>query len=221
MKLFTACENRSRTRLFRAARITAHTLILCWIGLHAIVATAQLPDESKADALQAIEEIVVTGSRIARRDFSSVSPVVTLDRTEIGLTGTTVLNELLNTLPQVDPGLGAGTNNSPFGSARINLRALGDVRTLVLLNGRRYAANGIFGSVDLNALPPVMIERVEILSGGASAVYGSDAVAGAVNFVLRNDYVGFESSLQYDVTERGDGDTYSVDIAYGTPYADG
>lgn len=220
MKHLIARKNRLQARLFRKAGFGAHTLILSWIGLHAVVATAQLPDESGADAIHAIEEVIVTGSRIGRRDFSSVSPVVTLDKTEIELTGTTVLNELLNTLPQVDPGLGAGTNNSAFGSARLNLRALGDIRTLALLNGRRYAANGIFGSVDLNALPPVMIERVEILSGGASAVYGSDAVAGAVNFILRNDYDGFESSLQYDVTERGDGDTYSVDVAYGTPFAD-
>ena len=215
-----AGRGRRQPRL-RTVRLVTHALVLYWIGLHSVVAAAQLTDEAGAEADQAVEEVIVTGSRIVRRDFFTVSPVVSLDRTEIGLTGTTVLNELLDTLPQVDPGLGAGTGNSPFGSARINLRALGDIRNLVLLNGRRYAANGIFGSVDLNALPPVMIERVEIITGGASAVYGSDALAGAVNFILRNDFNGFETSLQYDVTERGDGDTYNLDIAYGTPFANG
>ena len=143
---------------------------------------------------------------------------MTLDRTEISLTGTTKLHDLLNDLPQVDPGAGAGTNNSFSGEARVNLRSLGDFRTLVLLNGRRYAFSGIFAR-DLNALPPIMIERVEVITGGASAVYGSDAIAGAVNFILRNDFDGFESSFQYDVTEHGDGDTYNVDVAYGTPFA--
>lgn len=199
----------------------ARVSILWWLALYTGVAVAQEGIEFAADTDQAIEEIIVTGSRIARRDFFSASPIVTLDQTEISLTGTTEIYKLLNDLPQIDPGPSAGTNNNPFGSGRVNLRALGDTRTLVLLNGRRYAANGIFGSVDLNALPPVLIERVEVITGGASAVYGSDAIAGAVNFILRNDFDGFESSLQYEVTERGDGDTYNLDIAYGTPFADG
>ena len=199
----------------------AHATILFLSALYACVAAAQVGSESVADGSQLIEEIIVTGSRIARRDFFSVSPIVTVDRTEISLTGATEVKSLLNALPQVDPGVGSGTSNDFQGSARVNLRSLGDGRTLVLLNGRRYAANGIFGTVDLNALPPVILDRVEIVTGGASAVYGSDAIAGAVNFILRNDFDGFESSLQYDVTERGDGDTYNFDIAYGTPFGDG
>jgi iron complex outermembrane recepter protein len=195
--------------------------VQCALSILAIAVTAtSAPTVGQAQE-ETLEEVVVTGTRIARRDFFSVSPIVTVDRTEIELTGATDLKNLLNDLPQVDPGVGAGTNNSPFGSARLNLRSLGDFRTLVLLNGRRYAANGIFGTVDLNSLPPVMIERVEIISGGASAVYGSDAIAGAVNFILRNDFDEFESSLQYDVTEKGDGDIYNFDIAYGTPFAGG
>ncbi len=166
-----------------------------------------------------IEEIVVTGSRIARRDYVAASPVVTLDQTEFALTGTTVVNKLLDNLPQVDPT--AGTSNGWFGAAGVNLRAMGDFRTLVLLNGRRFAPWGIFGAPDLNPLPPVMIERVEIISGGASAVYGSDALAGAVNFILRDDFEGIETSLQYDVTDRGDGEIYNLSIAFGTPFANG
>ena len=168
-----------------------------------------------------IQEIIVTGTRIARRDYFSVSPITSFDREEIELSGNVEIKTLINDLPQVDPGLGGGTGNNDFGSSRINLRALGDFRTLNLLNGRRYANNGIFGATDINSLPPVLIERVEVITGGASAVYGSDAIAGAVNFVLRNDFDGFEASAQYDVTERGDGDTTNIDIAFGTPFAGG
>ena len=189
------------------------------VALQGGVAVAQDEDGSAGEPGETIEEVVVTGTRIARRDFFSVSPITSFDRQEIERSGNVEIKTLINDLPQVDPGMGSGAGNGDFGSSRVNLRALGDGRTLTLLNGRRYANNGIFGATDLNSLPPVLIERVEVITGGASAVYGSDAVAGAVNFILRNDYEGFESSLQYDVTDRGDGETYNVDIAYGTSFA--
>jgi iron complex outermembrane recepter protein len=193
-----------------------YTLIVVGGAIIALEANAQQADEDLA-----IEEIVVTGTRIVRSDFFSVSPIVTLDRSDMELSGTMHVSSLLNDLPQVDPGPQAGTANSWTGDARVNLRALGDFRTLVLLNGRRYPASSIFGSGDLNALPAGMIERVEVITGGASAVYGSDAIAGAVNFILRNDFTGIEFSSQYNVTERGDGEIYGVDLAYGTPFSDG
>jgi len=191
------------------------------IILASLSTAAHAQDAGNTDSDDSIEEIIVTGSRIARRDNFSNSPIYTFDDLEIAISGTNEIYRLLNELPQIDPGANAGANNEPFGSARVNLRSLGDARTLVLLNGRRFAQNGIFGSVDLNALPPVLIDRVEVISGGASAVYGSDAVAGAINFILKNDFDGFESSFQYDVSQEGDGDIYNFDIAYGTPFADG
>ena len=188
---------------------------------HAPISTAQSTQNSGAEETETLEEIVVTGSRIARRDYFSISPITSFGRNEIALTGNAEIARLTNALPQVDPGVGSGSGNGFEGTTRINLRALGDQRTLTLLNGRRYATNGIFGAIDLNALPPAIIERVEVITGGASAVYGSDALAGAVNFILRNDFNGFESSLQYEVTDRGDGDTVNFDIAYGLPIANG
>lgn len=173
------------------------------------------------DESTVIEEIIVTGSRIPRRDFFSMSPIATLDRQEIELTGDLQANYLLNSLPQVEPGLGAGTGNTFEGTSRINLRGLGDFRTLTLLNGRRFANSNAFGATDLNSLPPVMIERVEVITGGASAVYGSDAVAGAVNFILRNDFDGLEANVQYGLSERGDADTLDANVAFGTAFADG
>ena len=165
--------------------------------------------------LEPFEQIVVTGTRLPRRDFFSISPIVTLDRTEMALTGTTEIRHLLNDLPQVDPTVDAGTSNAFGGESFVNLRALGSNRTLVLLNGRRYPSQGSNGSVDLNALPPAIIERVEVITGGASAVYGSDAMAGAVNFVLRDDFDGLETRLQYGVTDRGDANGGQFDIAWG------
>ena len=165
-------------------------VMLAWALGAPAVAHAQ--EEAAAEA---IEQIVVTGSRIPRRDFFSVSPIVTLDRSEMELAGTTEIRRLLNDLPQVDPAVDAGTSNAFGGESFVNLRALGSNRTLVLLNGRRYPSQGSSGTVDLNALPPAMIERVEIITGGASAVYGSDAMArgsaGEVAHVLDGHRVAF------------------------------
>lgn len=185
-----------------------------------VVYAAEL-DESRHTPSDTIEQIIVTGSRIPRRDFFSTSPIVTLDRTELELSGVSEIKTLLNDLPQVDPTADAGTSNSFGGESFVNLRGLGSNRTLVLLNGRRYPSQGSNGSVDLNAVPPVLIDRIEVITGGASAVYGSDAMAGAVNIILRQDFSGFESNLQFDITDRGDAEKYSIDMIYGTPFANG
>ena len=200
-------------------RVSTRMLLLALFALQSEIATAKDDSAPTTTESEPVQEIIVTGSRIARRDYFSASPVVSLDRTEITLSGNTEINKLINELPQIDPGAGSGTGNDPFGDARINLRGLGDIRSLALLNGRRYASSSIFGAADLNTLPSVLIERVEVTTGGASAVYGSDAIAGAVNFILRNDFEGIETSLQYDVTGEGDGETYNVDVAYGTEFS--
>ena len=116
------------------------------IILASLSPAAHAQDAGNADTDDSIEEIIVTGSRIARRDYFSVSPIYSFDDLEIAMSGTNEIYRLLNALPQIDPGANAGANNEPFGSARVNLRSLGDARTLVLLNGRRFAQNGIFGS---------------------------------------------------------------------------
>ena len=169
--------------------------------------------EVEADTL---EEIIVTGSRIPRnRDFVSTSPLTTIDKLEFRLTGTTNVEDTLNTLPQVTPDLGRFSNNAGNGSATVNLRGLGANRSLVLLNGRRFISFGVDGAVDLNNFPPALLDRVEIVTGGASAVYGSDALTGAVNFITRDAFEGLEVGAQYDVTDRGDGDVIDVNVAGG------
>ena len=116
---------------------------------------------------------------------------------------------------------GPTTNNPGNGTATVNLRNLGTVRTLVLVNGRRFVGESTTGVVDLNNIPPALIERVEVVTGGASAVYGSDAMAGVVNFILKRDFEGVEVGSQYGITQEGDSDRINVDLTLGTNFADG
>ena len=165
-------------------------------------------------------EIVVTGSRIARRDLETAAPIAVVGQEEFKLSGTVNVEQVINTLPQVIPGSTAFSNNPGGGVSTLNLRGLGEVRTLVLVNGRRwmfYDANQI---TDLNTIPAFLLEGVDVVTGGASAVYGSDALAGVVNFRLRTDLSGVEAGGQYGLTERGDGRRYEAYVALGTALPD-
>ncbi|MEM7708556.1 MAG: TonB-dependent receptor [Pseudomonadota bacterium] len=168
-----------------------------------------------------VEEVVVTGSRIRRRDLSSVSPLITIDRSELQFAGRPTIEEVLNRMPQVTPDFGRTSNNPGDGTARVNLRGLGAGRTLVLLNGRRLAPSGVGSAVDLNNLPTGLIDRVEVITGGAAAVYGADAVAGVVNFITRDDFQGLTIEGQYGVTDSGDAETRDVSVAYGVDLSEG
>jgi outer membrane receptor protein involved in Fe transport len=165
--------------------------------------------------------IVVTGTRIPRKDIAAASPVASFDRGEITEFGATVLEDFVNTLPQIKPDFGKTSNNPGDGTSSIDLRGLGSGRTLVLLNGRRVAPSGTGSAIDVNVIPGAMIERVEIVSGGTSAVYGSDAVTGAVNFITRKNFTGIELSSQADVYGAGDGAVYNASIVGGLDFADG
>ncbi|HUF82233.1 MAG TPA: TonB-dependent receptor [Burkholderiales bacterium] len=169
-----------------------------------------------------VEHIVVTGTRITRRDYESASPIVTVMPELFESIGAPTVEDALNRLPQLVPNF-SGTSNNPGndGQAFIDLRGLGPQATLVLLDGRRLTpANGL-GVVDVNLIPPTLIEQVEIVSGGASAVYGSDAVAGVVNFRLRDSFEGVELGGRYGRTDRGDGDQWDVHLTAGTLFAGG
>jgi iron complex outermembrane receptor protein len=174
-----------------------------------------------------IEEIIVTGSRIKRDTFNYSTPVTVIDNVEIAATGTTNLGDLLQTLPQ---SISTVNNaNSAFfttfsGLNLSDLRFLGTDRTLVLVNGRRMVSGtppgGGYG-VDLNAIPTGMIERIEVLTGGASAIYGSDAVAGVVNVITRTDFEGVDIDLQVGASTRGDKEKQDVTVTLGGEFGDG
>ncbi|RYY11787.1 MAG: hypothetical protein EON55_13585, partial [Alphaproteobacteria bacterium] len=165
-------------------------------------------------------EIVVTGSRIARRDLETAAPIAVVGQEEFKLSGTVNVEQVINTLPQVIPGSTAFSNNPGGGVSTLNLRGLGENRTLVLVNGRRWMFYDASQITDLNTIPAFLLEGVDVVTGGASAVYGSDALAGVVNFRLRTDLSGVEAGGQYGLTERGDGRRYEGYVALGTALAD-
>jgi iron complex outermembrane recepter protein len=170
---------------------------------------------------ETVEEVVVTGSRIKRRDFNSPSPIATIDRETIAYSGQATLEETLNQMPQVVPDFGRTSNNPGDGTATINLRGLGPGRTLVLLNGRRIAPSGVGSAIDVNNLPQALVDRVEIITGGATTVYGSDAVAGVVNFITRDDFSGLNIDAIANTTAQNDAQSYDINLAYGLNFAGG
>jgi outer membrane receptor protein involved in Fe transport len=196
--------------------ISVSFLILCL----AMPAESSAQQDAPADEDQ-IEEIVVTGSRLLRRDFSAPSPIQTIDRETLQYSGQPTLEATLNKLPQITPDFDRTSNFPGNGTASVNLRGLGSERTLVMLNGRRLASAGMDSAVDVNSLPQALIERVEIITGGATTVYGSDAVAGVVNFVTRTDFDGFGLDMSAYATEEGDSTIYDINLTYGHAFASG
>ncbi|MBY8829854.1 TonB-dependent receptor domain-containing protein [Hephaestia mangrovi] len=167
-------------------------------------------------------EIVVTGSRISRRDYTSSSPIATVSSDYIAKSASPTLESSLNQLPQITSSASSSTNTQARGGqASLDLRGLGQQRTLILVDGRRVQPSASDGSVDLNTIPADLVQSVEIITGGASAVYGSDAVTGVVNLKLRQDVTGVELSAKTGVTERGDGSTYDLNLLAGGKFANG
>lgn len=179
--------------------------------------TAQDDEESASS-----QAIVVTGSRIPRVELESVSPVTTVGAEQIELTGTVTVESLINDLPQVIPGNNRTSNNSGGENfSTLDLRGLGPQRTLILVDGERLAASSTSGVTDVSQIPTGLIQRVDVVTGGATAVYGSDAMAGVINFVLKKDYEGAEISAQAGVSEGGKGFNFNVQGLIGGNFADG
>ena len=196
---------------------------------------------------EALEEVIVTGSLIKRVDgFESASPVVVSTAAEISASGISKVEDFLNSLPQLSAGQNSYVSNGASGTATLDLRGMGSSRTLVLINGRRMGGGGAYGeSADTNQIPTAMLERVEVLTGGASTVYGADAVAGVVNFVMRKDFNGVELNIGtsgfmhdndnsyvadlmdakgFDYPKGGDGvdgQADTIDLVMGSSFADG
>jgi outer membrane receptor protein involved in Fe transport len=183
------------------------------------LATAGFAQESAPST-----EVVVTGSRIATPNLTSISPVTSVSNAEIKLEGTTRIEDLLNSMPQVFASQGSNISNGSNGTATVDLRGLGAARTLVLIDGKRVVPGDPSApAVDLNNIPALIVDRIDIDTGGASAVYGSDAVAGVVNFILKKNFSG----VQLDIQESGyqhDNDDKSVEgivAAHNYPYPTG
>jgi outer membrane receptor protein involved in Fe transport len=170
---------------------------------------------------QLLEEVLVTGTRLARPDFDSASPIVTVTADVFERTGSATTETTLNRYPQFVPTKTGTSNGFSDGESNLNLRGLGPNRTLTLVQGRRLTPVNGDGEVDVNVIPPALIERAEILTGGASAVYGSDAVAGVVNLPLRREFDGAQLAASGVQTDHGDGQEYDVSLTAGTRFAEG
>lgn len=191
------------------------------IGMIPATSIAQTVDGPEVDAAQE-SEIIVTGSRIARKDYSSNTPVVTVAEDALTRTGSTTVDTALKQMPQFVASTGSATNsNGNQGQANIQLRGVGSQRTLVLLDGRRIIPSNSDGTVDINILPSLLIENVEIITGGASAVYGSDAIGGVVNFRMKRKMEGVELFGQAGLSEQGDAASYRLGAAAGLNFGDG
>ena len=204
----------------RYATLTA-SLLAATILTPAAFAQAPQADAGVADN----EDIVVTGSRIARPEIEGSVPVAVVSDVFIQQSGAANIQDVLSDLPAVGQNISRTSTNfstTGNGQATVNLRNLGSSRTLVLVNGRRFVA-GIPGTsiVDLNTIPTDLIKRVDVVTGGASAVYGSEAISGVVNFIMKDDLEGLQARAQGTISNNGDAGRQYVSAAYGRSFADG
>ena len=220
-------------------RLLASSMI-CGAALIGLTAS---PAFAAAAAGSEVSEIVVTGSRIPQPNLTSISPLTTVSQEDVKATGTTTIDTLTNSLPSVVGGQNLGQSINGTGTATIDLRGLGPARTLVLINGRRLQPGDPTSPfADLNNIPAALVERIDLVTGGASAVYGADAVAGVVNFILQKNFQGVRIDAQYnffnhqqhDKTvsaalragkyavpgDRNDGQQVSVSAVFGTNFND-
>src|SRR4051794_18068724 len=179
-----------------------------------------VPSTSAAgEPVRSANDIVITGTRIPQPNLTSASPVTVLTSQEVKLQGTSRTEDLINSLPQSFAAQGSNLSNGASGTATVNLRNLGPQRTLVLINGRRLmAGDNLSPYPDINFVPTQLIKRVDVLTGGASSVYGADAVGGVINFIMDNTFTGLRIDAQASVFQhdnRGDADILSANQALG------
>ena len=180
------------------------------------------PAAATAPAEAKMETVVVTGSKIARRDYSSPSPIITTGKDVLQESGNVTLEATLNQMPQFTPSGTASNGGQGTGArATLDLRGLGDNRNLILLDGRRLPLSSAFGQVDINTIPQAIVESIETISGGASAVYGSDAMSGVVNFKTLRKFEGLVLDVQYGNSQKRDARKVSPSITAGTKFAEG
>ena len=187
------------------------------VGATAAAGTGVAVAQEGEQEATTLDRIQVTGSRIKRTEIETSQPVFSLNREEIKAQGLTSVGDVIQNITANGSTLNSTFNNGGNGETRVSLRNLGSNRTLVLVNGRRWVGGtGLGGAVDLNTIPTAMVERIEVLKDGASTIYGSDAIAGVVNVILRNDYQGAEANGYFGQFDKGDGTRQSYDVTIGT-----
>jgi outer membrane receptor protein involved in Fe transport len=179
--------------------------------------------QASASSADTVEEVVVTGSRVARAGFTAPTPVTVLGGEQLTASSPTTLGESLKQIPALNNSVGprGAQTSSGQGGAYLDLRGLGPSRTLTLLDGRRFVPGDGSGLVDTNLFPQALVDRVEVVTGGASAAYGSDAVGGVVNFILNKKFEGFKGEVQGGVSNYNDDYEQKYNFAYGKGFAEG
>src|SRR5690349_11148801 len=196
-------------------------------GLALGTATSVLAQDQGTPAPEETDVILVTDSRIARGVEDASTPLAIINADEIRLSGATSIDKVLNDQPQFVAATNGGStaNQVPAGSAAgaayVNLRGFGPTRSLTLVNGRRFAIFGPEQVTDLNTIPTALIARTEIVTGGSSAVYGSDAITGVINFIMKDDFQGVQIGGQYGMDSSTSSPTYSADLTLGGNFGDG
>ena len=210
------------------------------IALGTVAVIASAPQARAADADTSVnkpasdesaqlEEVTVTGSRIKRKDLESSSPLITIDSAQLEQRAGLNLESFLNQLPNYNPAQTPTTENSDVqpsavntvGISTISLRGFGPNRSLVLVDGHRTTPVNALMVTDINSIPGAMIDRVEIITGGASAVYGADAIGGVTNFIMKKNYEGASIDVQDGISQAGDGNELRVSTLMGSKIADG
>lgn len=202
-------------------RLAVQLAFIAGAGTVAGVAYAQESGDAKSTTLQGVQ---VTGSRIKQPNLTSSSSLIVIDDKELKLEGTTNVETLLNSMPQTFAGFSTNDSNGATGTATVDLRGLGPQETLVLIDGKRLMPGDPLQtppSADLNFIPAALVDRIDILSGGASAVYGSDAVAGVVNFIMKKDFQGFRIDSQASRTDHSDGTAWDTTLVWGNNFSGG
>ena len=195
-------------------------------GALAAAVAAALAGTQVASAQEQAEEVIVTGSRVSRSGFDSPQPVTAINAEQIENLGLVNVGDIARTLPQNTPFFSetnVGVGNFNVGAQLANLRGLNPffgTRTLTLVDTRRVVPNSEGSSVDLSLIPSVLVERMDVVTGGASAAYGSDAIAGVVNVILDKDLDGFKAQLDYSQTTESDGDDMHASFGFGMPFGD-
>ena len=229
-------QGNSVSRRISKSALIGSTAILMGMAISGVAnaqassPTAPAQPGAAAQPGASVGEVVVTGSRIARRDFTSNSPIVTVNSQAFQNTANVAVESTLNKLPQFTPdqnmtgNANAGdvqpTGTHTVGISTVSLRGFGPNRNLVLADGQRMTPSNGELVVDVNSIPAALIDHVEVITGGASAVYGADAVAGVVNFILKKNYQGLDVDAQYGVTQVGDGNEFKISTVFGTNFAD-
>ena len=176
---------------------------------------------SGAYAQESVQRVEVTGTRIKSVGAVSSSPILSISAADIASAQPVAVEEFFKNLPSAVPAIGSGTNNGTGGAATIDLRGLGTQRSLVLIDGRRVVPFDLYGAVNTDTIPMALLKRVDLITGGASAVYGADAVAGVANFILEKNFKGFEASFSEGKTAESDGKRSRFDVTMGAGLDDG